>query len=461
MIRTTGALAVTALAISLFCPAAVAEAPLKIGLFAVDATPPVGSLLAYNPMDRKGSTLWLKGVVLLGRDKPVVVVAVDWIGIGGEGSTRFREEIARAVGTTRERVAVHCLHQHDGPRFNLGAEKLLAEQGLPGKMFNLEFAMQVMREAGQAAKKAAAGARTVTHVGLGQAKVEKIASNRRILGPDGKVKYTRWTATRDPKIRAFPEGVIDPYLKSVNFYQEGKLLAVMTHYATHPQSYYRTGAADCDFPGMARGMREKELGVPHIHFTGAAGNIGAGKYNDGSHENRPVLAARLAKGMADAFRATEKFPVTADDLDWGVVPVSLPPGDHLDEQKLLALLHDENAKESARITAAKSICFLRAIKADEKTDITCLKLGKARVLHMPGELLVEYQLNAAKLRPDLFVAMAAYGDYAPGYIGTEIQYTQGGYETSPGASRVAPSVERVLMGAIAKLLDAQQTPAEE
>jgi hypothetical protein len=56
------------------------------------------------------------------------------------------------------------------------------------------------------------------------------------------------------------------------------------------------------------------------------------------------------------------------------------------------------------------------------------------------------------MRSDLFVAMAAYGDYAPGYIGTEIAYSQGGYETSPDASNVAPEVEGVLMKAIRKLL---------
>ncbi len=71
---------------------------------------------------------------------------------------------------------------------------------------------------------------------------------------------------------------------------------------------------------------------------------------------------------------------------------------------------------------------------------------------MPGELFVEYQLAAQKLRPDLFVSMAAYGEYAPGYIGTEIAYSQGGYEASERASQVAPQVEAVLMGAVEKLL---------
>jgi hypothetical protein len=56
------------------------------------------------------------------------------------------------------------------------------------------------------------------------------------------------------------------------------------------------------------------------------------------------------------------------------------------------------------------------------------------------------------------VALAAYGDYAPGYIGTAEAYAQGGYETSARASRVAPQVEGVLTKAIAGLLGADNQP---
>ena len=48
--------------------------------------------------------------------------------------------------------------------------------------------------------------------------------------------------------------------------------------------------------------------------------------------------------------------------------------------------------------------------------------------------------------------MAAYGDYAPGYIGDAISYTLGGYETGR-VSRVGPKVERVLMSALNELLE--------
>ena len=71
---------------------------------------------------------------------------------------------------------------------------------------------------------------------------------------------------------------------------------------------------------------------------------------------------------------------------------------------------------------------------------------------MPGELFVEYQLAAQKMRPELFVAMAAYGDYAPGYIGTAVAYAEGGYETSPRATRVDERSEGLLMPVLERLL---------
>jgi len=65
-------------------------------------------------------------------------------------------------------------------------------------------------------------------------------------------------------------------------------------------------------------------------------------------------------------------------------------------------------------------------------------------------MFVEYQLAAKAERPDLFVTMAAYGDFGPHYIGTAKAYSQGGYEIS--ASDVAPEVESILTGTIEKLL---------
>jgi len=196
--------------------------------------------------------------------------------------------------------------------------------------------------------------------------------------------------------------------------------------------------------------------VPHVHFNGAGGDIGAGKWNDGSKSNRQVLADRVAAGMRRAWENTKKSPLSAQGVAWTVEPVVLPASERLDEAALMKTIEDAGAKPDDRWYAAKNLVWLRRCQSGDPIDVACLQLNSARVLHMPGELLIGYQLAAQKLRPDLFVAMAAYGEYAPGYIATEIAYTQGGYEASPGASKVAPAVEGVLMGAVSKLLGAPQ-----
>ncbi len=104
-------------------------------------------------------------------------------------------------------------------------------------------------------------------------------------------------------------------------------------------------------------------------------------------------------------------------------------------------------KPGDRWSAGALVFATRCLKG-HTIDIGCLAVGPARVLHMPGELFVEYQIAAKALRPDLHVMMAAYGDYGPGYIGTAAAYQEGGYETGPTSSNVAPGSEAVLSDAL-------------
>lgn len=449
MLRRTILLCI-GVALFAFCRADADE--LRVGVFDIDASPPIGSPLAYDPTKGIELPLRCRGVVIAGAGKPIVLCAIDWIGVGNGGYEVFRTRLASAAGTGPERVAVHALHQHDAPEVDFDADELLAQHGLRGAGFDVPFARDAVERAAKAVEEALASAEPVTHLGLGVGIVEQVASNRRILGEDGKVLHVRYTATRDPAVRAFPVGTIDPELKMISFWNGERPIAALTYYATHPQSYYRTGLANPDFPGLARNAREEVTKTPHIHFNGAGGNIGAGKWNDGSPENRQILADRVAEGMRKAWESTKKTPITAADVAWEVESVALPVSEHLDEEALLATVQDESAKPDVRFHAAKHLIWLRRCRTGDTIDVSCLSLGKARVLHLPGELFVEYQLAAQKMRPDLFVAMAAYGDYAMGYIGTEIAYSQGGYETGPTASHVAPAVERTLTEAMAKLL---------
>lgn len=426
---------------------------LLLATFDVDATPPIGSRMAYDPVTNTWNLgLRARGTVLLGAGRPIVLCAVDWIGIANESHDIFRRTLAEAASTTPERVTVHTLHQHDAPDCDFGAEKILKDAGLDPLNFEGGFQREVLKRLETAVRESLPLAQPVTHVGLGSAPVHQVASNRRIFGPDGKVRAVRYTATRDPALRAEPEGTIDPELSLVSFWNDDQPVAVLSYYATHPQSYYRTGIPNPDFPGLARFMRE--LAVPaalHVHFNGAGGNLGAGKYNDGSPTNRLVLAERVADGMKRAWEATKREPLTAADVAWRVESVALPPSKHLDPAKLEAEIRGRSAAALTQGGASR-LAWLRRCQTGHKIDVSCLALGRARLLHLPGELFVEYQLAAKAGHPDRFVAMAAYGDYGPWYIGTERAYTEGGYETEPRSSNVAPEVEGVLMGAIKKLL---------
>jgi hypothetical protein len=390
---------------------------LRLASFEVDATPPLGYVMPYGAVVKTWDMgLRAKGIVLSGAGQPIVLLAVDWIGIGNEGQDEFKRVLADAAGTVPQRVAVHTLHQHDAPQ---------------GNVMN-DFVLDVLHRLELAVRQSLDQAQPVTHLGVGTARVYKVASNRSIYDKDGRVRDTRYTATPDSALRAEPEGLIDPMLSMISFWNADKPLAVLSFYATHPQSYYRMGVPNPDYPGLARFMRQ--LAVPdamHLHFTGAGGNVGAGKYNDGAHENRLILAERLADGMKRAWETSVKTPITATSVDWTTEPVLIP----------CDTLWEANKKSE----------FVMRYIAGKKIDIECLTLGNARVLFMPGELYVEYQLAAKAIRPELFVAMAAYGDTGAGYIPTADAFKKGGYEVE--VSKLLPDVENVLMTAIKKLLN--------
>ncbi len=422
---------------------------LRISVFDIDATPPVGTILAYNPeINTWDLGLRARGIVLQGSELPIVLCGIDWLGIGDEGHDAFCEELAKAAGTTPDRVAVHTLHQHDAPGCDFGAEKILRDAGLNPIKYEGTFQRQVIKSLSEAVKNSLSKAQPLTSVGYGQAQVYKVASNRRIIDKNGLCIASRTSSCTDPALRAKPEGLIDPFVQLISFWNGDKPVAVLSYYATHPQSYYRTGIPNPDFPGIARFMRQ--LAVPqalHIHFNGAAGNVTAGKYNDGSHKNRLILAERLADGMKRAWESTTRIPAANLKLSWTTEPVALPPA------KDLFLLQDKNfPPDSLAVkTNAARLAFLRRCQEGKKISIGCLSLGNIRILHLPGEAFIEYQLAAKAERRDLFVAVAAYGEYGTGYIGTAIAYKQGGYETGY-VSKVSPESENILMGAIKKLL---------
>ena len=424
---------------------------LHLTTFQSDATPPTGHPLCggwIEPVRGVDDPLRALGVVLLGPAAPVVLSAVDWCGVRNDANRAWRKALAEAAHTTPERVAVHCVHPHNAPFADVGAERLL--EAIPGAppSLDLKFFDRVVAQSADAVRAALKHTSPFTHVGIGQARVEQVASNRRIVGDDGKVRATRTSATKDPKVRAEPEGLIDPWLKTLSFWHDDRPLAALSYYATHPMSYYGDGRVSADFCGLARQKRQDDdARIYQVYFNGCAGNVTAGKYNDGSKENRPVLRDRVYTAMKAAWEATKRHLLTT--WEWRVEPIRLLPRREksFGEEESRQVLSDAKAPKARRGNAAFQLAWLQ--RHDRPIDLTCLDLGKALLLHLPGEPFIEYQLKAQQFRKDNFVCVAGYGDGGPGYIPTDRAYLEGGYEPTVALAR--PS-EKPLLAAIAKLL---------
>jgi esterase/lipase len=419
-----------------------------LSTFDVDATPPVGSHLTYDTMKNSGDlSLRARGIILQGAGKPIVLCAIDWIGIANESQDVFKEALAKAAGTNPDRVAVHTVHQHDAPICDFTAEKIVKDNNIPVGCFDGTFARQLIKKIQKSIQQGIDNAQPVTEIGTGKANIYRVASNRRVNKKDGKIVSMRGSSCKDSLLRAMPEGVIDPEISVISFWNKDKPLAVLSFYATHPQSYYLTQIANPDFPGISRFFRQ--LAVPdalHIHFNGAGGNIAAGKYNDGSHETRLLLAERMADGMERAWKNTEKYTIDAENVKWETEPLFLPINTKVEE--IEKDMHEMSAHHLAN-NMSKLGWYKRRI-GGKCIETACLAINNVRLLFMPGELFVEYQLAAKNMAPDNFVAMAAYGDYGPFYIGTRQAYAEGGYEIE--SSPVTEDSEEIIMDNMKNLL---------
>ncbi len=426
---------------------AAKPATLRAATFRCNVTLPLGNLLYEKPLTTVEHPLLAKGVVLEGQRRRYVLCAVDWCTMRNSTHQMFRDKIAAAVKTDVACVAVQMVHQHTAPPVDGDAQRLLAAQPDPPQYRDLEFLDQVSDRLAEAVGQSLKRLQPIDRIGTGQAKVERVASNRRILTPEGKI-LGRMSSCTDPKLRAEPEGLIDPMLKTITLARGEKPLVRMHYYATHPQSHYRDGRASYDVPGIARERLEKEEGVFQVYFTGCAGNVAMGKYNDGSPQARDELSQRLHTAMAASANSTRLVPL--QPLQWRTIGLTLSArtDGRYDLAQCRAMLEDPEAKPQERIYAAVRLASAERLK--RPIEMSSLQIGDVRVLHLVGEPMVEFQQFAVGQAPEQFVAVAGYGLGTPGYICTEQSFREGGYE--PSASMVIPQSEAVVKQAIRALL---------
>ena len=425
---------------------------LRLATFRFDVTPPEGHSLCggwIRPVVGVDDPLEAMGYVLLGIGKPIVVCAVDWTGLANSAHIQWRKALADAAKTTIDRVAVQCVHQHNAPFACMDAQAIVQEQGDLPDIVNPVFFDRCLKNARDAVTKSLKKTIPVTHVAHGEARVEKVAANRRIIGLNGKLISQRGSSSRKPEHHRFPEGLIDPMLKTVAFYNGNKKLVASHFYACHPMSYYGDGRVSADFCGLARRrMQKQEPDCLHLYFNGCGGNIGAGKYNNGSKEARIELTQRMFDGITTSNATLKPEPIRS--FAWETEDILPPLDPRFNEEQLLVGIRNKTNRVVARNRPSYTVAFIRRVKEGIPITLSSLHVNDTSMLHLPAESFIEYQLRAQAIAPNRFVACAAYGDGGPWYIPVKEAYPQGGYAV--GVAWCSPQIDPLMSNGIQTLL---------
>ncbi len=223
-----------------YAASAADETPFRIALFSAVVTPPLGHPLLGGtttppPAHAIDDPLSAKGLVLLGGEQPIVLVSIDWCEIRNDAFDRWRDVLAAAAGTNRECVLVTAIHQHDAPLADLEAQRILNRSPLGGTIIDFDYHERCVQKTAEALQAGLKAARRVTHFGTSQAKVEKIASNRRYLDARGQPHFDRSSMSGGDKLKAdAPEGEIDPFLKTLSFWDGDVPVCGLHVYSVHP-----------------------------------------------------------------------------------------------------------------------------------------------------------------------------------------------------------------------------------
>ena len=426
---------------------------LHLASFRCDVTPPIGHALCggwIKPVVAVDDPLEAIGVVLLGAGAPIVLCTVDWTGLLNRAHLAWRTAIAEAAGTTPDRVAVQCVHQHNAPMVCPAADAIVARQPDLPRNCDPEFFSRCLDAVRAAVTAALPRARPVTHLATGQARIAAVASNRRMdRDATGRVGKMRGSKSVDPILVAMPEGQIDPFLRTVAFYDRDQKIAACHYYATHPMSYYGDGRVTSDFCGLARKLRQRdEPACAHLYFTGCAGNIAAGKYNDGTPAARVRLTERIYRGIVAADATLRPEPLAK--ISWRTTEIFLQPNLALGTDALNALVGPRTDALAPRIIPSFKLALIARCARREPFLLSALHLDDTALLHLPAEQFIDIQLYAQSLRPGRTVAVAGYGDGGPWYLPPRGEFPFGGYEVDYAFA--APESEDLLRAAVATLL---------
>jgi hypothetical protein len=429
-------------------PAGVKASPWRVGLAAIDITPPLGVWMggyAARTEPARGIAQPLHAKAMAVADtagRRAVIVTIDVLGLTEPAVAHVAKAARERYGLPRERLLLCSSHTHCGPivRDQLAvAYDLKPSQWDDVRASTRRIELQIVEVVGRAL-----GSMQPARLRWAQGSAGFAANRRTAINPEGPVDHT------------VPVLAIER--------RDGSLAGLLFGYACHNTTLPATFVS---YHGDYAGAAKAELERRHPGAT-ALFLQGCGADANPSPRGTIELAGQHGRELADAVdRASGEAVEITGPLRTAFTTVSLPyapaPGadawrsrladPNVYVQRHAQMMLDVIAREGRTVTA-------------EPAPLHVLRLGPLSLVALSGEVVVDYAL-AIRRKYGGGTWVAAYTDSVFGYVPSVRVLREGGYEGGdammyfgrPGP--FADTVETTVLGGVDALMAAAGIPPRE
>jgi neutral ceramidase len=446
--------------------------PLKVGVAAVDITPPIGYPEYFGISTGILDPLYAKALVFKQGNTQGALLICNLLGVPRDLSRRVRDQASRETGIPFQNISVTATHSHTGPAFqedmqqyaNRDADGKLTAEDQKGYIASL---IRGMKDAIVTANKEVKEVAMKTGIGSAPG----ISFNRRYLMKDGRVTFNPGGGNKSV-VR--PAGPIDPAVPFVMFrpINGTTYSASLSVFASH----YARGGTDfsSDYPHYLEENLRKTFGNQFISVwgSGTCGDINTIDVMSSLKGpiNPPAKMVEIAGNtLADAIRKAlpqneQKNPKLAILSRTIYLPLQGYTEAQLkwaknDTLNLLYAGHrEQDVRRRAKILGLERLRQYEAIPPSVSGEPWTLPLeiqifrldDQNAIVTLPGEVFVELGMDLKKRSPFSNTIIIELANVGISYVPTLRGFSEESYEAIN--SRMAPSSGEKMVEEALKML---------
>jgi len=454
-----------ALLSDLLIAAALPAAEVRVGVAAVEITPPMGIPMAgyYHERGADGvlDPLLSKALVVEASGERAALVVLDIISVTRAITDQARSAIEQATGIKGDHVMISATHAHTGPELanrgkrssDMGGQSQLAidyTEGLPARITeSVRLANQQLRPA---------------RLSAARGRCEGLTFNRRQFMRDGTVGWN--PGKLNPEI-VMPAGPSDPevgllYVEPAEAGDPRQALATYVNFAMHPDTCGGSKIS-ADWPGALSQVLAAYHGTNHLTLVGngTCGNLNHFDFGWGWPQNTGAEGHRIGTILGAAvFQAYKDLkPVGPGPLraKSEIVELALPeitPAQVEEARKLIAETKDDAGANFMKLVRSYRALDIAGREGKPfRVEVQVIALGRdVAWVSLPGEVFVELGLAIKKRSPFPHTFVVELANENIGYIPDRRSYAEGNYE--PVSARCAAGSGEKLVEAAVSLLAA-------